>query len=113
MEVAKDNLYLCAGCLGPAVNGDFSCLDNYYDDAAGLAQEKASILAGLAKLGPHLVTNHDSETGEGVLSFSALPCNCCGTTAAGERYRFATLAEGDTCGYGLVDSLGSKRRKGE
>lgn len=47
--------------------------------------------AGLAKLGPNLVPDFDSETGDGINEFSWRGCDCCGSTLGGGRHRFAVL----------------------
>jgi hypothetical protein len=53
----------------------------------------SSTIKGLEKLGPHLVPDFDSETGEGLMEFSGAPCKACGTHLAGYRARFAILGE--------------------
>lgn len=93
MIVVRDDLWLCADCLLIAVNDDASSLDYYYGDRA--AERLAIIVAGLEKLGPHLVPDFDSETGEGIEEFYRpfLGCACCGSRLAGEFHRFAVLGE--------------------
>lgn len=90
MRVIADDLWLCSDCLFAAVNDDYTGLDYYYSpkDAEKKEQE---IREGLVRLGPNLVYNADSETGEGIREFSSTPCNCCGTHLAGSRERFAIL----------------------
>src|SRR5208282_5634134 len=89
MEVVQDNLWLCDDCLFAAVNGDYSGLDMYYnhEDAEKRMQE---IQAGLKELG-WLTPDFDSETGDGIDSFSSRHCDCCGSNLAGERHRFSVL----------------------
>ena len=113
MEVIQDDLWLCQDCTIVAVNGDWTWLDYYYSSEAEQEERRAEIEAGLSELGAHLVPNFDSEAGDGMEEFSSRHCDCCGTDLAGGRTRFAILGEGDTGGYGLVDSLGSKRRREE
>jgi hypothetical protein len=85
MQVTQDNLYLCTDCTMVACNG-----------SAGADIEPAQLQrtqAGLVALGPHLVPNFDSETGDGLREFSSSPCSGCGSELAGYRARFAILGE--------------------
>ena len=71
-----------------------SCLseqDQNHGPHSGADLRMAEIVAGLEKLGPHLVPDYDSETGKGIDEFSSRPCGCCGTRLAGERHDFAIL----------------------
>lgn len=92
MRIVRDDLWLCQDCLFAAVNGDVTGLDAHYskDDADRRLKE---IEAGLEKLGPCLVPDFDSESGKGVEDFSRRQCDCCGTSLAGDRHRFAVLGE--------------------
>jgi hypothetical protein len=81
MQVKRDDLWLCDDCLFAAVNGDAN------EDSG----RDAVIMFGLEALGPHLVPDFDSETGEGVDSFSRTACACCFSHWAGQRHRFAVL----------------------
>jgi hypothetical protein len=92
MRVIQDDLWLCTECLCPAVNGDYSSLDYYYD-AKESAEHKRTIDDGLDALGPNLVSDYDCETGEGIDEFSHHGCDCCGTDLAGTFYRFAILGD--------------------
>ena len=83
MRVIQDDLLLCTDCLFAAVNGDFSGLDT--------AERESAIRSGLQNLGPNLVCNFDSETGRGVRDFLSVSCDCCQSTLAGTRHRFAIL----------------------
>jgi hypothetical protein len=83
MRVIQDNLWLCSDCLQVSVNG-----------TRGLditPEQLQRTTDGLAKLGPHLVSNFDSETGEGIEEFSRRICDSCQTPLLGYRARFATL----------------------
>lgn len=91
MHIVHDDISLCDDCTIAAVNGDFTGLDYHYGKDADKRQ--AEIEAGLEKLGPHLVSNNDSETGDGIEEFSRRECDCCGTRLAGGRHRFAILGE--------------------
>lgn len=51
----------------------------------------AEIVAGLERLGAHLVPNYDSESGQGCEEFTWRPCGCCGSKLAGSRHEFAIL----------------------
>lgn len=75
-----------------AVNSDATGLDYHYkpDEAA---KRLAAIEAGLEELGPHLVPDFDSETGEGCEEFTWRECACCKDTHQGSRHRFAVLGE--------------------
>lgn len=90
MKVVQDNLWLCTDCTIAAVNDDYSGLDYSYK---GETREQAEqdIRHGLAFLGANLVSDSDSETGEGIKEFSSTTCDCCGTRLAGYRSRFAIL----------------------
>jgi hypothetical protein len=90
MEVIQGNLWLCSDCLPAAVNGDLGAMDYYYHKATA-EHRKQAVTAGLRRLGGGLVPDFDSETGEGILSFSLVTCGCCGMDLAGERHRFAVL----------------------
>lgn len=83
MKTAISNLWLCHDCLFAAVNGE-TPEDSKHAKATEL---------GLALLGPHLVPDFDSETGEGVLDFSWRMCSCCTCRLAGSRHRFAILGD--------------------
>jgi hypothetical protein len=85
MRVIKDGLYLCSDCAMVACNGEHG---------ADIEPEQLQRTEqGLAALGPHLVPDFDSETGEGLREFSASPCSGCGSQLAGYRARFAILGE--------------------
>lgn len=92
MQIEYDNLWLCDDCLFAAVNGDFTGLDYHYSEPEATERMK-TIEAGLEELGPHLVPNFDSESGDGIEEFGAEACDCCHTYLAGRRHRFATLTE--------------------
>lgn len=82
MRILFDDIALCEDCTILAVN----------DDASGLTEEReAHCRAGLAKLGPHLVSNFNSENGEGYQEFSMRVCDACKTRLGGSRHRFAIL----------------------
>lgn len=59
MKVIRDQILLCEDCLFGAVNGEFDAIES---DADRLA----AVVAGLNKLGPHLVSDFDVETGRGI-----------------------------------------------
>lgn len=84
MKVVAE-LWLCEDCMIVAVNGDVS----------GIEDEKqiAKVEAGLDRLGPHLVPDYDSETGDGYLEFSWRGCDCCQSGRGGSLHRFAILEE--------------------
>jgi len=97
MIVVRDDVWLCEDCLFVAVNGDASGLDYHYGEEEA-AKRLAAIEAGLDKLGPHLVPDFDSETGEGIEAeigarCTRQPCACCGDHHHGSRHRFAVLGE--------------------
>ena len=86
MKVVRDDLWLCDDCTIVAVNGDASGVES---DA-----RVAAIDAGLGALGPHLVPDFDSETGDGYEEFARHGCDCCASGLAGSFHRFAVLGEG-------------------
>jgi hypothetical protein len=75
-----------------AVNGDFTGLD-YSHQEPEATERMNEIVAGLEKLGPHLVPNFDSEKSRGVEEHSTRSCDCCGTHLHGSRHRFAILGD--------------------
>lgn len=81
MKIAQDGIWLCSDCTQVACNGP---------RGIELLNETAT-MEGLAKLGPHLVPDFDSETSEGILQFSNRMCDACGTYHAGYRSQFAIL----------------------
>ena len=83
MRVIQDNLFLCSDCTMVACNGSHG-LDI---DPEQLKRTET----GLAKLGKHLVPNFGSETGDGLESFSTIPCDSCASGLAGYRARFSIL----------------------
>ena len=60
------------------------------------AAREARVVAGVDALGPHLVPDYDTETGEGHREFSRIGCDACGSRLAGEMHRFAVLGEEKT-----------------
>jgi hypothetical protein len=83
MRVLQDGLYLCSDCTQVACNGPH-----------GIELEDAqATMDGLALLGPHLVPDFNSDTGEGLRTFDNWPCEACGTSLAGYRAQFAILGE--------------------
>jgi hypothetical protein len=86
MKIVQDNLWLCHDCLFGAVNGDFSGLE---------PGQLARVQTGLERLGPHLVSDFDSETGDGMQEFSWSHCDCCRSPLGGSRHRFAVLGPED------------------
>ncbi len=91
MRVIRDGIPLCDDCTIAAVNGDFTGLDYHY--GSGADARMGEITAGLDRLGPHLVPDHDSETGRGIDEHSTRPCGCCDTRLHGQRHDFATLGD--------------------
>jgi hypothetical protein len=91
MRLDRQDIWLCVDCLVAAVNNDYTGLDYDYSEPES-TERMNRIKLGLAELGPHLVPDYDSETGEGVREFSSAWCDCCKTILAGTRHRFATLA---------------------
>ncbi len=91
MKVVHDDLWLCVDCLMVAVNDDPSGIDCGSEEKTDA--RIARIYQGLRELGPHLVPDFDSDTGEGREEFSRRGCDCCGSGLAGEFHRFAILGE--------------------
>lgn len=85
MQVVQDDIWLCVDCMLVACNGDVTGIDS--------DERIAEVYAGLDKLGPRLVPDFDSETGNGHLEFSWNGCDCCGSRLGGELHRFAVLGE--------------------
>lgn len=101
MKILQDDLWLCDDCVMYAVNGDLTGIDYSYsgDEADERAKE---VVRGVNSLGPHLVPDFDSETGEGMEEFSRTTCAGCRTHLAGGRHRFAILGP---------ETKGMKRRE--
>ena len=77
----RSDLWLCSDCTMVSCNG-----------AEGAEiEDLEAVHKGLAELGTHLAPNFDSETEEGLYSFSARPCDLCKTELAGYRARFSIL----------------------
>jgi hypothetical protein len=104
VKVIRDEIGLCEDCLIVAVNGEYDSIDFHYGRGEypgrgelrdGAKERAAEIDAGLARLGPNLVPDHDSETGRGIEEFSWRPCGCCGSTLGGSRHMFAVLGPDD------------------
>ena len=91
MKVVRDDLWLCVDCLFAAVNGDVSGID------CGSEEETdariAEVNAGLERLGPGLVADIDSNTGDGIREFDNWGCACCKSGLGGASHRFAILGE--------------------
>ena len=83
MEIGRDGVWLCVDCTIVAVNGDTSGIDT--------DERVLDVTAGLDRLGSHLVPDFDSDTEDGILSFSWRDCDSCHYGLGGERHRFATL----------------------
>ena len=98
MRIIRDELELCDDCLTIACSGDYSGFDYSMNGRGPAAEAKrdariAEVDAGLARLGPHLVPDFDSETGRGIEEFTSRPCQCCESRLAGSRHNFAILGE--------------------
>lgn len=91
ITIIDDDVRLCADCVQPAVNGDFTSLDYHY--SAREADERMSaITAGLEALG-YITPWADDDGDHDEDEFSSRPCECCGCTLAGMRLRFVQLGE--------------------
>jgi len=82
MKIVRDDLWFCHDCLFAAVGVD----ETIVDQRQALATEE-----GLTSMGPHLVIDYNSETGEGCEEFSRRRCDCCHSSLGGSRHRFAVL----------------------
>lgn len=84
MRVDRSDIWVCNDCLFAAYNGDLS---------GAREQDIPAVEAGLARLGPYLVPDFNSNTGEGIKDHSLGRCDCCGSRLHGQRHRFAVLGE--------------------
>lgn len=75
---------VCSDCIQAIANDDYTGLD-YYDEPKAAERREKEIRAGLAALGPNVVTSGEFE------EFSSDECDCCGTHLAGERHGIAVL----------------------
>jgi hypothetical protein len=67
--------------MSKLINDDVDvCIDCYFDHHEGRAMKDASV---------DWTDNVNSETEEGMTAFAHSPCQCCGSTLAGERFRMA------------------------
>ena len=83
-----ENIVLCADCVPPAVNDDYSGLEYHYKSTE--ADEKMRVIeGGLKKLGPGLCYDSSKEQDE----FSAQTCDCCGSRLAVSREYFVIIKE--------------------
>jgi hypothetical protein len=89
MKIVRDNIMLCDDCTIVACNGDTSGIET--------DERVKDVEDGLARLGPNLVSDFDSETGDGIEEFSWRGCDCCDENRrkGGRLHRFAILGEGD------------------
>lgn len=83
MIIIRDDLWLCVDCTIYACNADTSGI---YDD-----DREREVTDGVNDLGPHLVANFDTDTGDGHEEFSHRGCDGCGSGLSGELHRFAVL----------------------
>lgn len=90
MHVVKTDIWLCEDCTVYACNGDLSGIDYYLNGPEADARAKA-VERGVARFGPHLVSDFDSETSDGIDEFARTPCAACRDKAHGPRHRFAVL----------------------
>ena len=91
MQVIRDGIMLCTDCMFVAVNGDASGLEYQYgNDTESRNKRLAEIVAGLDRLGPHLVPSWGDDS-DG--NFSWRPCACCESRLGGDRFEFAILGE--------------------
>jgi len=103
MKIIRDGLWFCSDCTMVACNGAHG---------ADIEPEQLQRTeTGLAKLGANVVSDLDGETGDGLETFSSVPCDSCGSHLAGYRARFAILGDeedepGDRCLFGA--SLGNQ-----
>ncbi len=82
------DLWFCVDCTIVECNGDWSGIED-------IGARHAEIQDGLDRLtanGSHVSPNWDSETEEGIRSFSRCGCDCCGSPLAGEMHRFALFS---------------------
>lgn len=83
MKIVRDGLELCEDCTIFACNGDTSGIESNV--------RMAEVVNGVNGLGPHLVSDFNSETGDGIREFAHCSCAACGTRLAGSRHSFAVL----------------------
>jgi hypothetical protein len=85
MKVIDDDLWLCDDCTIYAANGDTSGIEG--------DKREREVVKGVNALGPNLVPNFDSDTGEGIRDFTWRKCDACNSNLGGSRTRFALLEE--------------------
>jgi len=83
ITVIRDDLWGCTDCLYVEANG--------YDDSLS-TERNEEVATAIANVGGQLVSDYDSETGDGIREFSWRPCDICGSPLGGSRHRFAVLS---------------------
>ena len=91
-EIANPTHWVCADCLSPIVNGDFTGLDY------GRTPDNEEVIEALHEKVREGVENFDGGHPMGEEydeEFSTAQCDCCGTTLAGARYAFSDGSDMD------------------
>ena len=84
MRILDDDLWFCVDCTMLAVNGEAP-------ENKRAARACAAGLKALHKDGQHVSSNSNDEEGEE--DFSRRTCDCCGSSLAGHRSRFALFTK--------------------
>jgi hypothetical protein len=94
VKVIQDDLWFCGDCYIVAETGDTSSFDYYYSHSEAVTRVKEiERELSLYEREGRIVSDNDSETGEGIEEFSHRVCDCCGTGLAGGRRRMALLGK--------------------
>jgi len=92
MKVIKEDIWFCQFCMVTLL-GDSTAIPEEFICCDGTTSLKTYIESCVDALPPHTVSDFNSETEEGILTVTTIPCDCCGTVRLGPRYKFAELGE--------------------
>lgn len=94
VELKHDNLWFCEDCYYVSESGDESGMRFLLGEEEGEIMSK-KIWSGVERLQKtydgHIISNNDSETGNGIEEFSHHGCDCCGSNLSGKLYRMAII----------------------
>jgi hypothetical protein len=84
MRTIKE-LWLCEDCMLAKEYDDLTHIDDY--------READRIKECVRRLDKRTSNNFDNSSGDGILDFTRKTCDCCHTTLAGPRFRYAVVGE--------------------
>jgi hypothetical protein len=84
------DIWVCVDCYFAHHYGAHEHEGQWYAGESDIPSDRKPL--GMIDDERHLADNTDSETGEGIDSFSMSRCDGCGSSLGGERYRLAVFA---------------------